>query len=610
MKLQNLIIIFIIIIIPIVFIFSYYLDLEADTIRTQMDYDEKLIEATKEALEAFEINTIEWNSKYSTLANSKRRDITSSINVFTSSLVSKLGIGGMAKDYLLDYIPAIVYIMYDGYYIYTPTYVPQNITDETGKQYFYYENATNSSKITTNAVQDIDGEKVQGKIMYVPSSNGITTTINGGKSITFTTNINDAKKTYKHVLKTFVPYTSTIEKSGKKYIINYSLDNYVRIIGDDIIREGYVEDWEDIRSKGFKYRPYTNTEILKENIAVRDSENEDVRVESYQYVYNTNNDKRYYDSVADRFFIVNNNYVKIYLPEVDANHQMAEFKRIDYSSTTNINDFFSGEKHFYQLLNKKENHLYTISNGQYVEANIHFQDHNGVIISWEDMFDKDYSSRNYYVEAMFFNLWLRNTFGNDYTEILNNKKQNIINNINNNLKLSMANYSANSSINYRLPEITDEDWSQALSNISVITFFQGAKIGIKTYNNYAIVTSNENNEFISKDSLYYYNSIINHNIPSQNDKYYHTFGCYNSRGENEAYLKIDFKPQSYTIGDNTYRYYKHCDIDDPLSPCFNCIVNTNTKTINDDIQNFETLQDRALARERYIKLSRSKLVVY
>ena len=168
MKLQNLIIIFIIIIIPIVLFFSYYLGLEADTIRMQTDYDEKLIEATKEAVEAFEINTVEWNNEYSSLANNKRRSLASSINVFTTSLANKLGIGGTAKENILNYVPAIVFIMYDGYYIYSPTYVPQTLTDEKGLQLYYYNHSEFDEYITTKATQikTNTSETIAGEPMY------------------------------------------------------------------------------------------------------------------------------------------------------------------------------------------------------------------------------------------------------------------------------------------------------------------------------------------------------------------------------------------------------------------------------------------------------------
>ena len=65
MKLQNLSVIFIVIIIPIILIVSYYISLQVDTINMQTAYNTKLLESTKEAIEAFEINTVEWNDAYS-----------------------------------------------------------------------------------------------------------------------------------------------------------------------------------------------------------------------------------------------------------------------------------------------------------------------------------------------------------------------------------------------------------------------------------------------------------------------------------------------------------------------------------------------------------------
>ena len=252
MKLQNLIIVFIIIIIPIIFMFSYYLSLQIDTMKIQTDYDEKLIEAAKESMEAYEINTLELNSDYSSLSNVKRRNINSAINVFTESLASKMGIGGTAKDYILKYIPAIVYIMYDGYYIYTPTYIANTITNDEGVQLFYYKDETYANKISAEPTRQIDGATVTGEIMYEPKEGGQT--VNG---ITFTTDLNNAKRSYKHVLKTFVPYSNIInDGDGEEVVINYTLDNYIRVIWDTNIREGYVEDrnyinnlWQKIRNR-------------------------------------------------------------------------------------------------------------------------------------------------------------------------------------------------------------------------------------------------------------------------------------------------------------------------------------------------------------------------
>ena len=71
MKLSNVSVIFTIITIPIILLLSYYISLQIDTINMQTAYNTKLLDATKEAIEAFEINTVEWNDAYSETADSK-----------------------------------------------------------------------------------------------------------------------------------------------------------------------------------------------------------------------------------------------------------------------------------------------------------------------------------------------------------------------------------------------------------------------------------------------------------------------------------------------------------------------------------------------------------
>ena len=132
MKLQNFIVIFIIILIPLILFFGYYMNLEKETIKNQTACDMRLIQSTKQAIQAFEVNTVKWNKEYSSLADSKRRDIAASVNTFITSISNSMGITGMAKESILTYVPAIAYTMYDGLYIYSPTYVPKLSTNENG----------------------------------------------------------------------------------------------------------------------------------------------------------------------------------------------------------------------------------------------------------------------------------------------------------------------------------------------------------------------------------------------------------------------------------------------------------------------------------------------
>ena len=358
MKLQNLIIIFIIIIIPIVFIFSLYLNLETKTITMQTAYDEKLIEATKEAMEAFEINTVEWNSEYSSLANSKRQDLTSTINVFSSSLADKMGMSGSSKENILIYVPAIVFTMYDGYYIYSPTYVPQTITNEKGVQLFYYENSgSENSKITISATQNIGGTIFAGKpIYFAKAGQGISGKFNG-EDLYFTTDVTKAEKIYKHVLKTFVPYTKTYND----YVINYTLDNYIRIYGKLQSKEGYVIDGFGTSNtieipvknvSGVKANGYNIlAETLTENIYVKESPTAEAELKTYPYIYNSNNDKRYYDATNRRFFALSNRNQKIYLADAEIGGTLAEYKKVLARTDNTSWDYIE----LYQLINSNNN---------------------------------------------------------------------------------------------------------------------------------------------------------------------------------------------------------------------------------------------------------------
>lgn len=515
--------------------------------------------------------------------------------------------------------------MYDGYYIYSPTYVPQTITDSNGKQLFYYENGANDKKITNSAIQTINGVETVGEPIYEAKQNANQATFSeetmdgtNKKTINFTTNRNDAKTTYKHVLKTFVPYTANYTKNGTNYVINYTLDNHVRIYKEDEAWEGYIIA-EYGNGNEAKYNvPVKSTtitfngttiepEVLSENIPVRNSRNDNIEVKNYAYIYNSNNDKRYYESEAGenqgKFFITNSEYVKVYLPDTEANNSLAEYKKLLIRFEKDLPDYIE----LYQLLNKDEGNTwyYKDSNGKYNKYNDYKNDQLTIDRN------KDCSAINYYVENYLFNYWIKDE-SLDINEIMNLKKQSIIDNVNKNLNLAISNYSENSKINYTIPELSDEDWEQALSNISMITFFQGMKVGLKTYNNYSIVTSTENNEYVGQDSLYYLDS---------QDESYHRYRCSNTQrniGLEGVYRNTEFKAQSYTQKDDTINYYyKHGDIDSEgrmssMLQCFDCIVNRNnikayTEEESQKSSYFEKAYNTGLARERYIQMSRSKL---
>lgn len=137
MKLQHLAIIFVIIMLPISMVVAYYIQSQVDTISLQTLYSNKLRTATHDAIKSFQLNTI--NNKYSTISDSKIRDIQASITSFYNSLGTELGATGYNEETLKEFMPAILYTMHDGYYIYSKYY--NNTIDDYQyglKPYVYY----------------------------------------------------------------------------------------------------------------------------------------------------------------------------------------------------------------------------------------------------------------------------------------------------------------------------------------------------------------------------------------------------------------------------------------------------------------------------------------
>ena len=91
MKIQYLAVIFIIIIMPIIIVFSEYLNTQMTMIKTEQGYDARLFDSTHDSLKAFQINTI--NSMYYT-PESRVDNIEASVNTFFNSLVTSFNYDG------------------------------------------------------------------------------------------------------------------------------------------------------------------------------------------------------------------------------------------------------------------------------------------------------------------------------------------------------------------------------------------------------------------------------------------------------------------------------------------------------------------------------------
>lgn len=248
MKLQHFAVIFAIIFLPIILITSYYIQKQVDTVNLQLSYDSSLLDATYDAMSAFEINTA--NEDLSTVSDSLRSIITASNNIFLNTLATNLGYSNASKSYVQPYISAVIYTLYDGYYIYAPESTPTVCTDKFGQTvttssygvsyrngayYFnqssitYVEGTTEAESGDTVDYNSLpDNEKQQyGQLLYKNKNGSYSTTLDDGSSEDGT----EYKQDY--VLKSYVPYAAEYVNVSEDIdvTINYTLDNFISVTG-------------------------------------------------------------------------------------------------------------------------------------------------------------------------------------------------------------------------------------------------------------------------------------------------------------------------------------------------------------------------------------------
>ncbi len=578
MKIQHIAIIFVLIIVPISLIMASYIQNQIDAITLQTAYDANLINATHDAMKAFQLNTT--NNMYSSISDSKIRDIQASVNTFYNSLNTSMAqYAQRAKD-LEAYVPAILFTLYDGYYIYTSF---DNIYSE--------DETTGKVNLNVNANNKVNG------------------------------------------LKPYIYYSAKYKlDNGNIISVNYTLDNLITVYGDVgdgyETRTGYLIDPSDViinSDKSVEYDGVTITdESLSEHLLFLDGSEgnrEKVSEGTFTYVY-LNNQKVYWDN--GRWFWYQN-YTKTYVesPEI-INELNATNARSDSAYR-----FYSEAKRFSEWVNEKL--------GGITQADlIKFED--GISPIGTDM---SYLTENTGNEPIFKTdgnpnnnpMISDSTFNNHRLAVIRKSMESALN-------TAITDYSAATSYDYQLPVMTDNDWYSILNNVSMVTFLEGISIGYRLYNNYAIITNNVNKEVVTTRNIYIVATDLNGNKEYHQPGCKELFEGIedgsltldNTRAI--AYPISSFQRQTIRVGEDSSndQFYYLQDTGETgktLTGCYNCIVggtanyniddiiegndlidfensiegggnNTPSYTISDAVyQRIRTVYLTALARERY-----------
>lgn len=523
MKLQGLAVIAIIIILPMTIILSSYSQSQIKTLQLQTQYDSKLQNATYDAIKAFQLNMS--NSSTSDLANSKMRDIKASVNTFYNSLASHFNMVGYGKDVLQNYVPAIVYTLYDGYYIYSA-----------------YDN-------TLDAEDNFDE--------------------------------NASYKNKKNIygLKPYI-YYSCRYKRGNQFdiVITYSLDSYITIQGtignEKINKSGYVLSGVEKRDNDIYYK----------GVKIEEEDMSDSGFQQYVYIPGATATKE-----GEKDIYINDNKagaikkyqckkingVKYYINDENKVFTMLNDEQIYQNDTSFDNKNTNGKKYYEDAMEFSE----------WVKSNLEDLSSNDAVDASGNSYNSDnYRDNNPFVAGRKIFSELKNGWRSSSkciedtdSEFNAHRIEVIKNSIESNLIVAISNYNkvSSSGVNFQMPKLTDIDWEELTTNVSMITFLQGLNIGGKIYSGYSIVRNDITEDFVSEDSIYIcytntatYYKVTDTTLTDQNEiDPSSTIGIFN----------VDFERKTAQVSDKEQKkniyYYPRSDM-----ASYKSIINSNNNS--------------------------------
>lgn len=572
MKIQELAIIFIIIIIPISLVLSVYTQYQIQTLNTQTQYDMQLTMATYDAIKAFQINTA--NSTMSDISTSKIRDVEASVQAFKNSIISTFKLKGYTEEQLNDFIPALVYTMYDGFYIYSP-----------------YKNVNNLYEFEKDEY---------GNIEYKKDENGDKIPLNNNGKTMFG-------------LKPYITYSCKYT-SGTAYdvVITYSLDNYITVQGtvngQYVNKEGYLID-------GITKDAAGNIEYNGEKIG-EEALKEYVDGKTYPYA-KINGTKYYLDESAGEVFYMSNGKKTVQVKNVEATKTTyANYVERILHNKAAI-QYYTDAFDFTNWLKSSG-----LNNIKYKEAKeiTYVQDGSGTT-KW---IEKPLFETGKYDDGFLGKDVFKSQSGINIESDLSNFNQHrlavIRHKIESNLAVAIANYNEYSraeGVDFQLPELKEEEWDFIINNISLISFVQGIDIGGKLYEGYSIINNTETNEVVQEENIYIlgkdksYHRVGDRYLEENNgDKIGVDSGEIQVPVHSAGRANLDFEKQKIIKDEETRYYYPLKD----FYGSYNSIITQNNVTTYEDIYKYIEEKkgegNRNLAKAFYTALGRERYGIY
>jgi hypothetical protein len=544
-------------------------------------YDTKLLDATYDAIQAYQKN--QYTNEYAVnVADTKREDIEAAVATFITTLSMNFGIGGYNQDAIKQYIPAILFTLYDGYYIYSPTEMPIMHEDKIPgiDPYTGLPNADagEDDPLAKQRYKHADGQDIYRTEWVLRPYNHYSvryvTTSPHNVDVTVCYSLDNFIVIYGHIEGEYVTRSGyLISKDRRGSEVNEELDipKYVPIRKFDEYNSS-VNDFPKVQSgtvvepsgSGVSLQNVTNRRFSPN--VVKQWNNNEVKNEWVDTRGTVNSQDDLVLDGTDGNIDLGNEFISIepsnsnyYIDSNSANKYYEENYGDGVHSNENDTDFSAWVDHYLGEV-KPEN---AFRNGKALkDSNDAFSEVNDMkIFNILDDFGNPIATNNPEIKA------------SDFTE---HKREVIKQCLTENLYQAIMQYDRQTDPIYQLglPEFKANEWEALTDNICIATFMQGVPAGDMYYNNYAIVKSTANLDYVGQDALYF----VNYSEPG-ND-YYHKIDCPLLNADESAdhivgYKNTDFEVKRYNIHDesgNAYPqyYYQHIE-----GPCYHCMVNGN-----------------------------------
>ena len=314
-------------------------------------------------------------------------------------------------------------------------------------------------------------------------------------------------------LKPYIYYSCRYKRENQfDIVITYSLDSYITIQGtignEKINKSGYVLSGVEKRDDDIYYK----------GVKIEEEDMSDSGFQQYVYIPGATATKE-----GEKDIYINDN-------------KAGAIKKYQCKKINGVKYYIDDENKD----DKNKNKVFTMLNDEQIYQND---------ISFDN---KNTNGKKYYEDAMEFSEWVKNNLkdlssndavdasGNSYnsdnyrdnnpfvagrnifSELNNDWRSSskciedtdsefnahrievIKNSIESNLIVAISNYNkvSSSGVNFQMPKLTDIDWEELTTNVSMITFLQGLNIGGKIYSGYSIVRNDITEDFVSEDSIY------------------------------------------------------------------------------------------------------------